>query len=141
MSEKQETPQPQLTFTSAQLKELMLEMAKELRRPADKTPEEAAAIETDKKMRMDAALAIKQQMDNKKAQQKACRHIRANGSTCAVHVASMGLMICQHCHALILPENANPEAGGYGPVGGIYDNDLFNKLMQLEQELGSGMAQ
>lgn len=43
-----------VTLTAEQLKDLMLTMAKELRKPADPTPEELAQAENDRKSRPQA---------------------------------------------------------------------------------------
>jgi hypothetical protein len=124
-----------LTLTASQLQQMLVEMAKEIRRPADPTPKELKELENDAKMRRDQAELVRQQMANRAWQKKTCSHTRTNGTTCAVFVGSLGVMICQHCQALIYPSDAPKYV-----EDGIYDTGLFNRLFQLEAEQSQGMS-
>lgn len=106
-----------------QNREAMKELASELRRPADKTPEQLAAAESDRKMRMDTALLEKTKAENKRwLQTQGCSHEREDGTCAAVFVQGYNMIICQRCNALIYPE------GTVGVPEGIYDTLLFNRL-------------
>src|SRR5690348_8979351 len=94
-----------VTLTPSQLKDLMVEMAREIRRPADLSAEEIAAAEQDKKMRADTAqLEIAKAANRRWLQEYGCDHNREDGTCAAVHVANMGLIQCQRCNALVYPE-------------------------------------
>src|SRR6266704_5729693 len=97
-----------LTLTASQLQEMLVTMAKEIRRPADPTPKEQRELDRDYQDRLEGAKAVRQQMANRAWQKKTCSHRRTNGTTCAVFVGSLSLMICQHCQALIYPADADP---------------------------------
>lgn len=119
---------PSVTLSHAQLQELLVNMAREIRRPADPTPEQAAVIEQNRKDRMENALVQKQIAENRRwNQEHGCLHMRKNGHTTAVFVQGYGFMICQHCQALIYPE------GAVGVPAGIYNTELFNRLFLLSQ--------
>lgn len=123
--------QPQgLTLSLEQLKELLISMAQELRKPADPTPEQAAAIEQSKADRKATAQAALRAQVNRNNAKKTCTHLRSNGSTCAVYVQNMQLMICQHCQALVYPESMLKH-GVPEEEGAVYDTNLFNRLLQL----------
>ena len=111
-----------------QNREAMKELATELRRPADPTPEEKAQAEQDLKMRRDTALLEKAKAENRRwLQTEGCDHSREDGTCAAVHVQNMGLITCQRCNALIYPE-------GYpGVEYGIYNTALFNSLFRRLQ--------
>lgn len=114
-----------ITLTPEQLKEMLLTMAAELRRPPDPTPQELAQREQDLRDRRATAEQQLHNMEMRRARQLTCSHLRSNGSTTAVYVQNLNLMICQHCQALIYPVGQN------GVEEGIYDTALFNKLLQL----------
>lgn len=126
-----EHTQQGMIVTPEILKEMLLGLAQELRKPPEKTPEQKAQEEQAKKDRAATARAALQAQLNRIARQKTCTHMRSNGSTTAVYVQNMNLMICQHCQGLVYPENMDPKKGGNGVDDGIYDTALFNKLLML----------
>jgi hypothetical protein len=99
-----------------------LELVKELRKPADPTPEQQAAIEQDKRDRQTQAELSLQIQDNRRAEQEACSHMRTGvwaGTTTAVYVQNGNFLICQQCQKIIRPEN---------------EPQLFNRLIQSQAQ-------
>ena len=124
-----------INLTTEQLREILVDMAREIRKPADPTPQEAAQFESEQRMRAENAKLIAEEHKRKRwMQEHGCAHQRANGSTTCVHVANLGVLICQHCQALIYPEGAK------GVPEGIYDTALFNKHFSLSLDANGVMA-
>jgi len=125
----EETMSEQKTgLTAEQMKELMLAMAQELRKPPLPTPEQQAAIDSDKQMRKEQAQLALARMENERRERLACIHRRKDGTNNAVYVPNGHFMICQSCQAVIRPGTA-PE----GDLGvDIYNTQLFNELFQLQ---------
>ena len=128
MSEKEQA----VTLTPSQLKEMFVEMAKELRRPADPTPEQEAQKQTDQDARRSTAEMQLQIIRNKRAEQEACTHMRRDGSSSCVYVypQSSGVtgnfVICQQCQAMIHPEPRPTGPLAQETQNHIYDTRLFN---------------
>lgn len=125
-----------LTLTPQQLQEMLLTFAKELRKPADPTEAELAEMESNKQIRRETAKLQLAKIENKRAEQKACLHIRPsnNTSTC-VFLRDMNALICQQCQGFIHPE---PRPSEDSPLfkefaDHIYDTQLFNRHFLLTQ--------
>lgn len=122
-----------VTLTPDQLKDLLVSMAQELRKPADPTPEQLAQKQNDLEARKGIAQMQLEGIEAKKRLQAACAHTRAfNGSSTCVYIypqsdgKSGNYVICQQCQAIIHP-GVRPE----GPLGKdlenhIFDTQLFN---------------
>ena len=123
-----------VTLTAEQLKEMLVEMAKEIRKPADPTPEQLAAIESDKETRRQQAELVRNQMENKRIEQSLCSHRRPrdSSSTC-VYVRDGNYLICQQCQGMIHPEPRPTGEAGKETAHHIYDTNLFNTHLQLSQ--------
>lgn len=123
-----------ISLTADQLKDLMLTMAKELRKPADPTPEQLATIESEKASRRQQAELVKAKIDNDQLLQSLCSHVRPvnNSSTC-VYVRDGNYMICQQCQAMIHPEPRPTGEAGKDTAHHIYNTSLFNIHRQLSQ--------
>lgn len=102
--------------TVALLKEMLVTVLQEARKPADPTPEEAAAKEQDKALRKQTALLALNNQLAKEAEQEACIHQRRYGTTTAVYIQNGNYMICQQCQKKIYPDK---------------ETALFNKHFQL----------
>ena len=117
-----------ISMSAEQFEAMMLRMAQELRRPPDPTPEQQAAMESDKQMRKEQAQLALARMENERRERLACIHRRKDGTNNAVYVPNGHFMICQSCQAVIRPGTA-PE----GDLGvEIYNTQLFNELFQLQ---------
>lgn len=118
-----------VTLTASQLKEMFVEMAKEIRRPADPTPEQLAQKENDRASRRSNAEGQLELLRQKRALQKACTHTRpGNGSSTCVYVYAQAnqpntghYVICQQCQAMI-----HPEPRPTGPLGKDLENHIFD---------------
>lgn len=121
-----------VTLTPSQLKEMFVEMAKELRRPADPTPEQLAQKQTDQDARRQTAESQLQIMRNKAAEQKACTHTRTNGTSTCVYIYPQAnghtgnYVICQQCQAMIHAEPRPTGELAKETQSHIYDTNLFN---------------
>jgi hypothetical protein len=121
-----------ITLTADQLKEMLVTMAAEIRRPADPTPEQAAQKLTDQEARRSTAEMQFQIMRNRQAEQSACSHTRRDGSSSCVYVypqasgATGNFVICQQCQAMIHPEPRPTGALAQETQSHIYDTRLFN---------------
>jgi len=121
-----------VTLTAEQLKDLMLSMAAELRKPADPTPEQAAQKENDLRDRRSNAEMQLQIIRNRAAEQQACSHERRDGSSSCVYVYPQAngqtgnFVICQQCQAMIHPEPRPTGPLAQETQNHIYDTRLFN---------------
>jgi len=122
-----------IALTAEQLKDLMLSMAQELRKPADPTPEQLAQKQTDLDARRSTAESQLQIMRNKMAEQAACSHMRRDGSSSCVYVYPQAdglqtgnFVICQQCQAMIHPEPRPTGKLAQETQSHIYDTRLFN---------------
>lgn len=121
-----------VTLTAEQLKELMVAMAQELRKPPEPTEAEKAAIEQDLQFRRDRGQQELQRLANKRQEQATCLHLRKDGSSTCVHIFGTNnlndYMICQQCQGMI---HADPAPSG--PLarefeqGHIFNTRLFNE--------------
>lgn len=117
-----------ISMSAEQFEAMMLRMAQELRKPPEPTPEQQAAIESDKQTRKEQAQLALARMENERRERLACIHRRKDGTNNAVYVPNGHFMICQSCQAVIRPGTA-PE----GDLGvDIYNTQLFNELFQLQ---------
>ena len=115
MSKPEET-QALSPATVSVLKEMLVSVLQEARKPADPTPEELAARESDREMRKQTALQALGVQQSKIAEQEACVHLRRDGTTTGVYVENGNYIICQQCQKIIRPEK---------------ELALFNKLFQM----------
>ena len=117
-----------ISMSAEQFEAMMLRMAQELRKPPEPTPEQQAAIDSDKQMRKEQAQLALSRMENERRERLACIHRRKDGTNNAVYVPNGHFMVCQSCQAVIRPGVA-PE----GDLGvDIYSTQLFNELFQLQ---------
>jgi len=128
VKQTEEAVSDKISMSAEQFEAMMLRMAQELRRPPDPTPEQQAAMESDKQMRKEQAQLALARMENERRERLACIHRRKDGTNNAVYVPNGHFMICQSCQAVIRPGTA-PE----GDLGvEIYNTQLFNELFQLQ---------
>jgi len=124
----EEAVSDKISMSAEQFEAMMLRMAQELRKPPEPTPEQQAAIESDKQTRKEQAQLALARMENERRERLACIHRRKDGTNNAVYVPNGHFMICQSCQAVIRPGTA-PE----GDLGvDIYNTQLFNELFQLQ---------
>lgn len=122
-----------VSLTPEQLQDMLLTMAKELRRPADLTPEQLAQQQTDREQRAANAQMQAEKERRRRLEQAACTHCRRDGTSTCVYVypdanyAHTGnFLICQQCQGMI-----HPEPRPTGPIAKevenhIFDTNLFN---------------
>lgn len=116
-----------VTLTAEQLKDLMLTMAKELRKPADPTPEELAQAENDRKSRESTAKLQLEKLEREQANRMACTHRRKDRTTSMVYEYMGGYLICQQCQAIVHPGVRPGGDAGKETANHFYDTRLFNE--------------
>ena len=120
-------PKQAVTLTADQLKDLMLTMAKELRKPADPTPEQLAQKENDRLSREATARSQLEKMQRDQANRAACTHRRKDRTTSMVYEYMGGYLICQQCQAIV-HAGARPEGdAGKETTNHFYDTRMFNE--------------
>lgn len=112
------------------MKDMLVAVLQEARKPLDPTPQQLAQIEQDRLIRKQNAETVLLTIANKRREREACIHMRRDNTTTAVYIASGNYCICQSCQAIIRPGVA-PE--GYSGED-FYDTQLFNKLWTLSQD-------
>jgi hypothetical protein len=118
------------TSDVAAMKDMLVAVLQEARKPADPTPQQIAQLEQDQAMRKEQGALVLLTLANKRREQEACIHMRRDNTTTAVYIAGGNYIICQHCQAKIRP--------GVAPAGDdgqdFYDTPLFNRLWTLSQD-------
>lgn len=100
MTQEKETPQ--IAFNQDQL----LALIKEMRKPADPTPEQIAQKQGEIENRKHIAQQEHAKQANRKAEQEYCPHTRyEDGSTRMVYVQNGNYLICQACQFILRPED------------------------------------
>jgi hypothetical protein len=112
------------------MKDMLVAVLAEARKPADPTPEQVAQRAQDLQMRKEQGQLVLQTLANKRREQEDCIHMRRDNTTTAVYIASGNYCICQQCQAIVRPGVA-PE--GYSGQD-FYDTQLFNRLWTLSQD-------
>lgn len=120
-----------INLSPEQLKELMVAMAAELRKPADPTEQEQAQIQNDLQMRRERGETELQKIANKRAIQSICQHTRpVDGTTHCVHIYGTNnltdYMICQGCGAQI---HAEPRPAAGSPLAKELEHHIFDTRM------------
>lgn len=105
----QPTETPEVKFTQSQL----LDLIKELRKPADLTEDQKAQKEAEIQGRKELATLVHERAKLKKLEQDMCTHMRRNNTPLGVYVENGNFIICQGCQKIIRPEE---------------DVNLFNRL-------------
>jgi hypothetical protein len=122
-----------VTLTPDQLQQLLVNMAKEIRRPADPTPQQLAEIEDARKSREENARLQLAKLNNQMAVQSACTHRRKDRTTTCVYEYMGSYLICQQCQAII--HAGSRPAGNLGKETSnhLYDTRMFNEHFQETQ--------
>jgi hypothetical protein len=113
--------------------EQLMEILKEVRKPADPTPLELRKLEQQQEARKQMGLKQRDIEENNRRIRRFCSHIRRDGTARVVHVkghhfvGDPGYLICQKCRAIIKPGTA--PKNNYQDH--FYDTELFNKLFQM----------
>jgi hypothetical protein len=124
-----------ITLTAEQLKEMLVTMATELRRPADPTPQQAAEIENDKRMREDRAAIELEKIAKRKLEQSMCDHSREDGTGACVPVYNnqngIDFLACQACQAIIhAGERPTKGDAAKDTENHIFDTQIFNRELR-----------
>lgn len=118
-----------MELTAQQLKDLLMAVIAEGRKPAPLTEAQEAAFKQELDMRRDMGLQQLQLIANKRAEQAACSHYRRDNSCSGVFISDGYYIICQQCQAKVRPGVAPDK----DQSGDIYDTNLFNRLFQSTQ--------
>jgi hypothetical protein len=127
MSDPKAPTAPAVTLSAEQLQEMLMTMARELRKPADKTPEQLAEIEQSKNDRKATAQLQLRKIENKMAEQKACPHRRKDRTSCCVYEYMGAYLICQACQGIIHAGTRPEGDAGKETSTHIYDTRMFNE--------------
>lgn len=127
LSNQNNIPQGSVTLTADQLQQMFITMAREIRKPADPTPQELAQIESDKAMREETARLQRAKVDKVAADQAACVHRRKDRSTHCVYEYSGQYLICQGCQGIIKPEPRPTGDAAKETSHHIYNTRMFNE--------------
>jgi hypothetical protein len=96
----------------------------------DEAAKELAVRQQDRK---ESAAQMVQMAKNKQQSQRICSHTHARGQTHCVFIQDGNYILCQLCQAIVRPDS--PPSGYKG--GDIFDTNLFNKLFQNLNSLGT----
>lgn len=118
------------TSDVAAMKDMLVAVLQEARKPADPTEAQLAEIAQAQQMRKEQGELVRLTIANRRREQEACIHMRRDNTTTGVYIAGGNYIICQHCQGIIRPGVA-PE--GYSGQD-FYDTQLFNKLWTLSQD-------
>jgi RNA polymerase-binding transcription factor DksA len=125
--------QPPVSLTAEQLKEMLVTMAQEIRKPAELTPKQLAEEAQAKADRESTAKLQLIKLENQINLQHACTHRRKDRTTSCVYEYMGAYLICQQCQAII-HHGARP-AGDLGKETSnhIFDTRMFNEHFQETQ--------
>jgi hypothetical protein len=99
-------------------KQDMIDILEAVRKPV-KTDEQIREERTKAQERAELAQSMRESEANRIANQRACTHMRKDGSTLAVYVTSLNFLLCQACGMVIKP---------------VEEPELFNRLLQIAQQ-------
>lgn len=123
-----------VTLTAEQLQEIMINMAKEIRKPADPTPEQLAEKAQNEQMRADRGKMELDRIANRRLNQSLCDHSREDQTSNVVPIynnqGGIGFLICQSCQAIIRAGERPTGAAGKDTENDIYDTNLFNRELR-----------
>jgi hypothetical protein len=124
-----------ITLTADQLKEMLVTMAAEIRRPADPTPQQAAEIENNRRMREDRAQIELQKIAHRRLEQSMCDHSREDGSGACVPVYNnqngIDFLACQSCQAIIhAGERPTTGDAAKDTENHIFDTQIYNRELR-----------
>lgn len=125
---------PAITLTADQLQQMLTTMAREIRKPAEDTPAQAAEKEQSKQMRKDRAQIELNKRASQKLNQSLCDHSREDGTSACVPVydnrGNVDFLICQ-ANQCVIRHGERPTGEAAKDVEmHIFDTQIFNRELR-----------